>query len=309
MIVTLTPSTAIDYTLKTRSFELNATIRADECAWGMGGKPTDAAWILGKLGVPSKALGFAGGANGRRMEAMLRERGVETDFIWTTGETRLNIVVTCSDEGQSTFTSPGLSVSADELEDLYRRYRQALEGATCVVMGGTLPEGVPPEFYNQAISMARALHLPVIFDSSGPALISGVKARPTLIKPNLDELTGLLGYRPESPDEIRQAAATLQAEYGCSVIVTLGQDGALACLGERIYSIRPVQVPVASAAGAGDGVLAGMALAYSRGEPLENGLRYGFALAGAIVQTLPTADFNLEDYEILLPQIDIILLK
>ncbi len=67
--------------------------------------------------------------------------------------------------------------------------------------------------------------------------------------------------------------------------------------------VQPLSVPVVSAAGAGDGVLAGMALALSRGEPPISGLRYGFALAGAVLQTLATADFNIEDYEALLPQI------
>jgi hypothetical protein len=48
-----------------------------------------------------------------------------------------------------------------------------------------------------------------------------------------------------------------------------------------------------------------MALAYSRREPCEAGLRHGFALAGAILQTLATADFELEEYQALLPQIRI----
>jgi fructose-1-phosphate kinase PfkB-like protein len=61
-----------------------------------------------------------------------------------------------------------------------------------------------------------------------------------------------------------------------------------------------------STAGAGDGVLAGLALALARGEPLEAGLRYGFALAGAVVQTLATAAFRLEDYQALLPQVELI---
>ena len=88
MIITLTPNTAIDYTLQVSSFQLNRTIRATDSAWGMGGKATDVSWILGKLGIPTRALGFAAGSNGARMENMLGERGVETDFVWVDGETR-----------------------------------------------------------------------------------------------------------------------------------------------------------------------------------------------------------------------------
>ena len=82
MIITLTPNTAVDYTLQLSSFQLNSTLRATASAWGMGGKAADASWILGTLGVPSRALGFAAGANGQRMENMLHERGVEPDFVW-----------------------------------------------------------------------------------------------------------------------------------------------------------------------------------------------------------------------------------
>src|SRR5687767_1198759 len=108
MIVTLTPNTGIDHTLQVSSFQLNSTIRAIDSAWGMGGKATDVSWILGKLGVPTRALGFAAGSNGLRMEKMLHERGVETDFVWVGGETRLNTILVVSGEGQSTITTSSL---------------------------------------------------------------------------------------------------------------------------------------------------------------------------------------------------------
>jgi 1-phosphofructokinase family hexose kinase len=272
MIVTLTPNTAIDYTLQVSGFQLNRTIRAGEVAWGMGGKAADASWILGKLGIPTRALGFAAGSNG---------------------------------EGHSTLTSSSLNVSAEHISELAARYEKALEGASCVVMGGSLPKGVPPEFYAQAIAQARARAVPVIFDASGPALAAGMKSRPTLIKPNLAELGDLLGFLPASREEAEQAARRVHEEFDTNVIVTLGAEGAVAVFATGGYFIHPVSVPVVSAAGAGDGVLAGMALAYSRQEPVEYGLQYGFALAAAILGTLATADFRVETYRELLPQISI----
>jgi fructose-1-phosphate kinase PfkB-like protein len=89
------------------------------------------------------------------------------------------------------------------------------------------------------------------------------------------------------------------------VIVTLGEEGAIAVFRDGAYFVDPVSTSVVSAAGAGDGVLAGMALAYDGQKPLEYGLRHGFALAGAILGTLATADFRVEDYQELLPQIRI----
>ena len=98
MIITLTPNTGIDHTLQVSSFQLNSTLRASDSAWGMGGKATDVSWILGRLGIPTRALGFAAGANGQRMESMLRERGAETDFVWVEGDTRLNTILIVSGE-------------------------------------------------------------------------------------------------------------------------------------------------------------------------------------------------------------------
>ena len=303
MIITLTPNTGIDHTVRIPSFQINKTIRSLDSAWGMGGKATDVSWTLGKLGVPTRALGFAAGPNGLRMEKMLRERGVETDFVWVEGETRLNSIIVVAGEGQSTITTASLTVSPEHLKEFSARYQQALEDASCVVMGGSLPHGVPPEFYAESIAQAHDQGVPVIFDSSGPSLIAGVKSRPEIIKPNLSELGDLLGYLPSSQAEVREAARKLHDEYGTGVIITLGAEGAFAVSGDVSYFIQPLSIPVVSSAGAGDGVLAGMALAYLRKESFEYGLRHGFALAGAILKTLATADLRVEDYEKLLPQI------
>ena len=303
MIITLTPNPGIDHTVQISSFQLNSTIRALDSAWGMGGKATDVSWILGKLGIPTVALGFAAGSNGLRMEKMLREREVQTDFVWVDGETRLNSVIVVSGQGQSTITSASLNVSPAHLSEFATLYQNVLEDASCVVMGGSLPSGVPVEFYTEAIRRAHAKGVPVIFDSSGLPLMAGLKSHPDLIKPNLPELGDLLGFVPTSRQEVQRAARKLQEEFSPNVIVTLGAEGAIALLGAASYFIHPLSIPVVSSAGAGDGVLAGMALSYLLQKPLEYGLQHGFALAGASLRTLATADFPVEDYQELLPKI------
>jgi 1-phosphofructokinase family hexose kinase len=307
MIVTITPNTGIDYILTVPGLPLNRTVRASQTVWGMGGKATDVSWILGKLNVPSLALGFAAGRSGDQMVEMLRERGVSTRFVLVDGETRINIILIQADgSGYSTFTARTLRVQPTHLEAFERQFEAALEAATCLVLGGTLPDGVEPAFFAQAIRRARQRGIPVVFDSSGEALRAGVEAGPTVIKPNEVELADLLGQAPQSWDEIRQAACQIQERYGTAVVVTLGGQGAMAVWGQRCYRIPPIQSKVVSAAGAGDGVLSGLALALQAGLPLEQGLRIGFALASAILLTPVTADFNLADYQALLPQIELI---
>jgi 1-phosphofructokinase family hexose kinase len=234
---------------------------------------------------------------------MLRAHGVTTDFVWVAGETRLNVVIVTGD-GQLTVTAPGLTIQPEDQAQLEARYTAALDGAACVVLGGSLPAGMPTDFYAGAIRQARARGLPVLFDASGPALRAGLAGRPTVFKPNRDELSDLLGEG--AANDLPAAARRLRREHGADVVVTDGAAGAVAVLGERAYRVPALKVQVASTAGAGDGVLAGLALALAQGQPLEEGLRCGMALAAAIVQTLPTADFRVEDYEALLPRIELI---
>lgn len=307
MIVTVTPNTAIDRTLFVPSFQLNRTIRASMAAVGMGGKAADASWILGELGIPSLALGFAAGQTGRQMESMLRARGVETDFIWVEGETRVNTLIVCEDgSGQSTIAVDSLVVASADVAALEARCQAALDGATCLVAGGSLPPGVDPAFYTGLVRSARERGIPVIFDASGPSLAAGLAGRPTFIKPNQAELEELAGQPVPSVEAAYRAARDLQARHGISLVVTLGEDGALAVLPDRAYRIPPLPVEIVSTAGAGDGVLAGLAAALSGGEPLEEGLRLGFAAASAILLTPATADCRRADVERLLPAVELI---
>jgi 1-phosphofructokinase family hexose kinase len=304
MIVSVTPNTAIDYSLRVPEFSLGRTIRALESAWGMGGKAADAAWILGHWGVKNLALGFAAGPNGHRMEAMLCERGCQTDFVWVNGETRLNTVI-CSGDKHSTFTSSTIEITPEHIDAFYCKYKLVLENASCVIVGGTLPKGLTPDFFMEVIRLARQRDIPVIFDSSGPHLRMGLEAHPTVIKPNLSELVDLSGdvfTRTDTGNSVidyRQPiysmAQQVQSQYGVSLVVTLGSEGAIALFGDTHYWIPSLIVEVVSAAGAGDAVLAGLAVAYAQHLPIEDGLRLGFALANSVLLTLATADYHPED--------------
>jgi len=77
-------------------------------------------------------------------------------------------------------------------------------------------------------------------------------------------------------------------------------------LPDRAYRIPPLKVDVVSPAGSGDAVLAGLAGSIYRGQPIEEGLRLGFAAATAVVLLPGTADCRRNDVERFLPQIELI---
>lgn len=307
MIVTVTPNTALDYTLRLPLLRMGHTARATQTALGMGGKPTDASWILGELGVPSLALGCAAGFFGQKAVQLLEARGVTVDFTWVSGETRLNTVIVTEDGApNTTITTSTLVASESDLARLEARFVSALDAATCVVTGGSLPQGVAPSLFARFIALARARSIPVIFDAEGATLRAGLEARPDFIKPNRDEFEALIGGSLPTLEALHHAARKIAGQYGTSPIITLGREGMLAVLPGRTWYIPALDVPVLSAAGAGDAILAGLAAALDRGQPIEDGLRLGAAAAAAVCMQLGTADCRREDVERLLPQVQLI---
>lgn len=304
MIITLTLNTTFDQTLFIPRLEMNHTTRAREVVYSMGGKPTDCSWILGQWGIPSMALGCAAGMNGRKIEQMLQTQGVQPDFVQAEGESRLNTVVVVEDgSGQFTITTNTLTVNESHIEEIRQKYSAALDKASVVVMGGTLPKGIPSSVYAELIHLARQRNIPVIFDADEPNLSAGLQGRPTYIKPNRDELEALVGHPLESMEAIYNAGKEIIAQYGASPIISLGHEGGLAVLPDRAYRIMPLEVPVVSASGAGDGILAGLTASIYQGLPIEEGIRLGFAFASAIVMQAGTAAYQKADVERLLPQV------
>lgn len=303
-IISLTANTTIDLTVFVPKVELNRTLRATRAVTSLGGKPTDASWILGEMGIPSTALGFAAGLNGKRMEAMLHAKGVATDFDWVDGETRTNVVIIGEDDHtHTTISTTTMSITAEQIEGLRQHFVSSLSDASVVVLGGTLPAGMSPAFYTDMIGAARERGVPVVFDAAEPNLSAGLAARPTYIKPNRDELAGLVGQPIVSLDDAYQAGREILARYGTSPIITLGSEGTIAVLADRAYRIAPLPIEVVSAAGAGDGMLAGITASIHRGEPIEVGLALGTACASAVCLMPGTADCRKEDIDRLLPQV------
>ncbi len=311
MILTVTANTTIDQTLMISAFEFNRTIRASSSTFSMGGKPTDASYILGALGITSHAIGFAAGALGEKVTSMLAARGVTTDFIPVDGETRLNTVIIYergaddTARGMTTITTNTLEVSTGHVHQLMNLYKSLLERVSVIVLGGTLPRGLTPSFYTDLIGLANARGVTTIFDADQPNLSAGLAARPTYIKPNQFELERLVGALIPDFEAAYHAGKQIVEASGTQPIITLGELGAVAVLTDRAYLIPPLPIQVVSAGGAGDGVLAGIAASLEQGKSIEDGLRLGFACAAAVCLLPGTADCRPEDVARFVPQIEL----
>lgn len=307
MIITVTPNTGLDRVIFCEGFDLGKTIRATNIAWGMGGKATDATLVLGELEYPVLALGFAAGDTGHRMVTMLEQHPtIETAFTWVHGETRTNyVIIDIIRRDQSTITASGLTVTADHVDALLQTYRDHLDQATCVVLGGSLPPGAPVDLYATLTAFAKERSLPVILDASGPALASSIGAAPTVVKPNQDELEFLAGRSLPDETDIRTAARDLLKRGIQLVVATIGARGLWAISADEELYVAPLDIEPINTAGAGDGLVAGIAAACSQGMSWRQGLIWGSAAAAAVCLTPGTAVCRKSDVLRLAPLVTI----
>ncbi|MGB1287719.1 MAG: 1-phosphofructokinase family hexose kinase [Aggregatilineales bacterium] len=307
MILSITANTGIDRTIFIPELLRGHTIRANRTVYSMAGKPCNASTVLAELGVPVTALGFAAGAIGQQMQTMLHKRGIQTDFTEVDGESRMNLVIIDeSDSSNTTITPDTLQVTPEHVANLKARLAEKLRGAACVIMGGSLPNSLSPEFYVDLLKQIKAADVPVIFDATGNNLKAGLQVSPDFIKPNEYELASLIGEPVTSLEMAYEAGKNVLDTYGTIPIITLGKMDALAVLPHATYRIPALDVPVVSAAGAGDSVVAGMATAIHRGQSLEDGLKLGIAAAAATIMQAGTAESDKADIERLQKQVELV---
>lgn len=298
MILTVTPNTAVDRVLGVARLMPDRTLRAQLLAVGPAGKGVCASMVAAELGYATTASGFAAGALGEWLVKDLRRRGVETAFVEVEGETRTNIVVIGSEDGtHTTLTSNTLSVQPTHAEQLLAQLDALLPRARCMVLGGSLPPGAPEDLYPALIQRARQAGVPVILDASGDALRRGLSARPDWVKPNREELEQLAERTVDSPEAALQAARAVQARYGCNVLASLGAEGALVVGGEEVWRAHALRAPIVNPAGAGDALVAGLAIGLSEGCPVPDGVRLGIAAATATLSRPGTAELSRADVE------------
>jgi 6-phosphofructokinase 2 len=171
------------------------------------------------------------------------------------------------------------------------------------VASGSLPPGIPDDFFVRAARIARRMNSRFILDTRGEPMQLALKEGVYLIKPNLKEMWELTGQ--ELDDEARQAQAAMQMvrEGKCEVVIlSLGPAGAILASKAGTERLWSPSVRVRSRVGAGDSMLAGVVLGLSRGMALRAAVRYGIAAGAAATMNLGTQLCNREDTERLFEQ-------
>jgi len=258
------------------------------------------------MGGRTIAYGFIGGPEGRTLEILLDEEGVLFSFTPIEQETRTNFIITDTKTAQQTIiNAPGPHISKKELERFSKKMREIHPRPDLLIVGGSLPRGVPDNIYYDIVFEAKGYGLRTILDSAGKWLEEGIKANPYLIKPNVHEAEELLKRELPTEEAVIKAALDLVEMDIEVVVISRGKDGIIAATKENIVKAVPPQIKVRSAVGAGDCTIAGLALKLAHNEPLIEAYRLAVAMGTAAVLTPGTELCHRADVEKLLPQIKV----
>ena len=285
MILTVTPNAALDVTYTVDRIRPDSVHRVGSVRRRAGGKGINVARMLHALGEDVRAVTALGGVVGAAVAHDLVEAGIPAGLASIDGETRCTTTILSAEDGSVTlFNEPGPRFTAADwtlLVDVVRCH-----AAEVVVCSGSLPPGAPPDGYTRLLGSGKS-----ILDTSGDALLAGLTAEPSVVKPNAAELRDVTGMAdPET------AAAELRKAGAGAVVVSLGVDGLIAVTGEGTWHAAPSSVLAGNSTGAGDAVVAALALGLRDGEPWPQLLRRAVALSGAAVLGPLAGDVDLAHY-------------
>ncbi|MGX9963481.1 1-phosphofructokinase family hexose kinase [Roseomonas sp. F4] len=290
LIVTLTANPSIDLASDAESVRPVRKIRTRNERYDPGGGGVNVARVVRELGGEVLAVLLAGGVTGRFLEELVEEAGLPHRSVQIAGRTRIAQIVQDLSSGlEYRFIPEGPEVSGAETQATLDALAAAEGG--WLVLSGSLPRGMPVDFFAQAAAQARQRGQRVVVDSSGPALRAALEAGGLeLVKPSLGEFESLLGHKlPHAADQERAALEMARSGAARLVAVTLGHRGAVLACAERVWRLPAPDVPVRGASGAGDSFVAAMTLALARGLAAEEAFAWGSAAGGATVAQPGTA--------------------
>lgn len=286
-ILTVTMNPAIDISTSTDRVVPTHKLRCGVPQKHPGGGGVNVARVVHRLGGDCAALYPAGGASGDLMRQLLNDEGVTSICVGIAGETRESFSVNERSTGQEyRFVLPGPELVPHEWQACLDRVAGFEKPPRYIVASGSLPLGVPGDFYAQLIKLARRLGAKLVLDTSGPALAAALEEGVYLVKPSLRELRAFFGQPLETEVEWRRAAEHLIAQGKAQVVVlTLGEGGAWLVSTEGACFSPSLPVQVASAIGAGDSLVGAMVWALATGLGLRDAFRYGVAAGSAALLT------------------------
>jgi 6-phosphofructokinase 2 len=282
-IVTITLNPAVDLSTSVDRIQPVAKLRGQSQRRDPGGGGINVARVIRRLGGDARAIYPVGGAIGSLLRQLLDQEGVASQTWTIAGETREDFFVDEIATGkQYRFILPGPQLDAFEWQECLKLVSALDPFPRHLVASGSLPAGVPEDFYARVARIARQRGAGFVLDTSGPALAAAVAEGVDLIKPNLREMRELSGSEPSDAYEWEAAAKTLVAGGKvATVALTMGHLGAALVTRNEVLRASPIPIAPRSAVGAGDSFLAALIWRLSSGGSREDAFRLAVAAGAA----------------------------
>ncbi|HEL0635089.1 TPA: tagatose-6-phosphate kinase [Streptococcus equi subsp. zooepidemicus] len=307
MILTVTLNPSIDISYPLNRLTLDTVNRVNRTTKTAGGKGLNVTRVLAEAGQSVVATGFIGGKLGDFVIHQLQEQGISNQFFKIKGETR-NCIAVLHEGMQTEILEAGPYIDMDEAEGFLNHMSIIAKQFDVLTFSGSLPKGLAAHYYQDLITMARAYGSKVVLDCSGAplkAVLAG-KDKPTVIKPNLEELEDLIG-QPVTLDEERLISLLSQPLFeGIEwIIVSLSAQGAFAKHHNRFYRVTIPKIEVVNPVGSGDATVAGIAWALAEGDDDETLLKKANVLGMLNAQETRTGHVNMAHFDELFDRIQV----
>ncbi len=298
MILTVTLNPAIDKLYLVNGFKQKEVNRVSEVMNSAGGKGINVSRVAAIAGHSVTAMGFLGGLTGDLFESLITQKEIKKAFTKVSGETRYCVNVRDTVAQKNTeLLEAGCDISEEDAQHFLQSFEQNLPLADVVTICGSMPKGLPQNFYGELIDIAKKHGKKVILDTSGAALKAAVEHKPTMIKPNADELKQLTNADVTDDDSIIAAAKKL-CESGIEyVVVSRGKDGVLVVCESGVYRGTTPNIKVVNTVGCGDSMVAGFAIGMAENWSIEKSIQYAVAISTANAMHLKTGYYDKSDFD------------
>lgn len=298
-VYTLTLSPAVDKSTIVDHVVPEHKLRCEEAKFEPGGGGINVSRAIKKLGGESVAVYTKGGPTGDLLQKLLNVEYISQLPVESQNWTRENFtVVESASNQQFRFGMPGPELQEKEWRQCLDLLSDRNRVIDYLVVSGSVPKGVPQEFFTLLARIARDKNAKLVMDTSGEALRTTMKEGVHLLKPNLKELSEMVGHELNTQKEQEEAALNLIRGGKIDIlVVSLGPTGAMMASKEGIYHVAAPSVRKRSTVGAGDSMVAGVVYSLARNWDLHDALRYGIAAGTAATMNTGTGLCKKEDVE------------
>ncbi|MEZ5662454.1 MAG: 1-phosphofructokinase family hexose kinase [Burkholderiaceae bacterium] len=304
-VLCLTMNPSVDLATDTEQVVPTHKLRCSQTLHDAGGGGVNVARVLSRLGGHGLSMCPRGGPTGQWLEQRMRAEGLAVRFLEIADETRVSFTVhETRSGGEFRFVMPGPTLTDTEWSSALTEVAALSPFPSLVVASGSLPPGVPSDFYARLAELVRSRGSRLVLDTSGAPLQAALETGVYLVKPNLNELSGLCGRPLPDACAWNRAARDLvdrgQAEV---VALTLGHLGATLMTADGTWTTPALPVSVSSAVGAGDSFVGGMVWALQQGKDLLDAFTWGVASGTAALVSVGTGLCSAQDVRRLQPQV------